>query len=223
MRAIIIDTETTGLEGQLIEVAELDLEVYNGFNFRSTAEYNERFKPSAPIEFGAMAVHNIIDSDLKECRDSSGYVLNKDIILIIGHNIDFDWKIINSPNVKRICTLALARHYYPELNSHNLSALIYTFLKDKEEARELVSGAHSALDDVKMTLILLNYMNVDKIKAATFNELYKLSEKARIPSKMPWGKHKGEDINSLPQSYISWLLELDDIDEYLKTALTNIK
>ena len=30
--------------------------------------------------------------------------------------------------------------------------------------------------------------------------------------KMPWGKHKGEELDDIPTSYLNWLLSYTDID-----------
>jgi len=50
-------------------------------------------------------------------------------------------------------------------------------------------------------------------------QLWTLSEEARIPSVMPFGKHKGELITDVPMDYKRWLLNQDNIDSYLKSAL----
>jgi len=31
--------------------------------------------------------------------------------------------------------------------------------------------------------------------------------------KMPWGKHKGEEMDDLPASYLEWLLSETDVDK----------
>ena len=51
--------------------------------------------------------------DLIDCDPSYTVKLPPDAEYIIGHNVDFDWKALGQPNVKRICTQALARHGCP--------------------------------------------------------------------------------------------------------------
>jgi exodeoxyribonuclease X len=53
----------------------------------------------------------------------------------------------------------------------------------------------------------------------SIEELWQLSEKSRIPKVMPFGKHKGEPIDSIPDDYRSWLLRQSDVDPYLLKAL----
>ena len=104
--------------------------------------YEERFKPSKNIEYGAMAVTNIVPEDLISCAPSNEARLPAYTNYIIGHNVDYDWKALGKPDVKRICTLALSRHVLPDLDSHTQSAMLYYFLGI--EAREMLINSHSA-------------------------------------------------------------------------------
>jgi len=53
----------------------------------------------------------------------------------------------------------------------------------------------------------------------TTEDLYCESEKARIPTTMPFGKHKGMSLTDIPNDYKQWLLGQGDIDSYLRKAL----
>jgi len=215
MSVIVFDTETTGIkDAEIVEAAWIDIHGNN--------PYCERFKPSKPIELGAMATHHIILSDLEDCRPSAEFKLPEDVTYLIGHNIDFDWKVIGSPDVKRICTLALSRYLYPEIDSHKQSAMMY-HLFPHEDARISCREAHSALSDVRMCLSLLNLLVAElkkrNIPASTVAEIWQASEIARIPTVMAFGKHKGMAIKDLPGDYKLWLLKQADLDPYLEIAL----
>ena len=54
---------------------------------------------------------------------------------------------------------------------------------------------------------------------STLDELWRMSEKARIPSHMTFGKHKGVAIVDIPKDYKTWLLNQDNVDSYLRKAL----
>jgi len=54
----------------------------------------------------------------------------------------------------------------------------------------------------------------------TAEDLYAESEKARIPTTMPFGKHKGMLLSDIPSDYKQWLLTQGDIDPNLRKALT---
>lgn len=155
-QAIVFDTETTGINGELIQTGMVSFDQNDLFGETTTTGQN--YKPSKPIEFGAMAVHHILDSDLVDCPPSSSFQLPEGVEYLIGHNIDFDWNVIGSPaHIKRIDTLAIARKLYPE-GSHSLSAMVYQLLDNKEQARQLVKNAHDAKADVDMTLLILKLM-----------------------------------------------------------------
>jgi len=55
----------------------------------------------------------------------------------------------------------------------------------------------------------------------TVEDLYAESKKARTPTAMPFGKHKGLLLADVPSDYKQWLLNQGDIDPYLRKALTS--
>jgi exodeoxyribonuclease X len=135
---------------------------------------------------------------------------------LIGHNIDYDWNVVNQPNLKRICTLALARKVWPNIDAYSQSALVYYL--DRENAKTILKNAHSAEADVMICASILKQL-CTTMKVTSMEQLWTLSEEARIPSVMPFGKHKGELIADVPMDYKRWLLNQDNIDSYLKSAL----
>ena len=219
MTAYLFDTETTGtVEPEIIEAAWLELRGPRPLTAVHPA-FSGRYKPSKPIELGAMAVHHITDDDVADQKPSAEFTLPDDAEYLIGHHIDFDWQAAGSPECRRICTLALARKLWPSLDSHSLGALIY-HLK-RESARELLRNAHGAVYDVWANVALLQCI-LDKLPTAeTWEKLWLLSEGARVPDLMPFGKHKGSRIaDQVPDDYKRWLLGQSDVDPYLRKALS---
>ena len=216
MKIAVIDTETTDAnEPELIEVAALMVS-NDPCKLKKISEYEERFKPSKPISIGAMAVHHIMDEDLTECKPSAAFVFPGGVDFIVGHNIDFDWEVVGSPDVKRICTLALSRDLWPELDTHNLSALLYHF--ERGIARNKLKDAHSAKADCLVCMDILWHI-IKATGITTWPELWAVSEKARVPKRMPMGKHKGVLMAEVPQDYKDWFMRQQDVDQYLMQAL----
>jgi exodeoxyribonuclease X len=176
----------------------------------------QRYNPGKPISLGALATHHIMDEELVNCPESSSFRLPAGTKYLIGHNIDFDWVAIGKPEVKRICTLALARSLWPELDSHTQSALLYFF--ERDTARDQLRNAHSALADVWICSKIVGQI-IDKLHPASLDALWEMSEKARIPTIMPFGKHKGEPISQVPTDYKQWMLRQDNVSEFLRKAL----
>lgn len=214
MKTLIIDTETTNADdtAEIIEAAYIDLD---------GGEYCERFKPLGAIGFGAMAVHHIMPDDLIGCRESAEFTL-PDTDYVIGHNVDFDWRVMGSPNVKRICTLALSRHLWPDLDSHKQGAMMYFLFG--AAARDQVKDAHNALCDAKMCEQILwscvGELAQRDICCETMEDIWKVSEIARVPTVMTFGKHKGAAIKDVPADYVRWYLKQAETDPYLVKAFT---
>lgn len=214
MIALLLDTETTGFkEPQYIEVAYLPIS--RSLTHDPTNSFHQRYKPSKPIEFGALATHHIVMEDLLDCPATGTFKLPFESQYLIGHNIDFDWEVLGRPAVKCICTLALAREAYPQLDSHSLGSLMYALFGSG--ARAKIKGAHSALNDILMNFEIFENLKV-VLNFKTLEEAYAKSEEARIPKIMPFGKHKGTPIKEVPYNYMTWCFKQPDMDQYVLAA-----
>ena len=210
---LIFDTETTGVtEPVLVEAAGIYI---SGSPFdKQDNTFTQRYNPEKPISYGAMATHHILEEDLTGCPKSSEFALDPQVKYLVGHNIDFDWRVIGQPDVKRIDTLAMARAIYPELDSYTLTALSYALSEPAERLnlREMLKTAHSALTDVILCLNLVKHIITLK-GLHTWADIYAFSEESRIPKVMSFGKYKGMPISEVPQDYKEWLKKQPDIDE----------
>lgn len=217
--AIILDTETTDNKPESAHPIEL---AYIGYTLQPDGIYldphESRYKPPVPPAFGATATHHILMSDLEGCPPSSEVKAALPAAdYWIGHNIDFDWTVLGKPNVRRICTLALARSLWPECDSHSLSALAYFVLGATPETRSRVKSAHSALADILICRDILDAM-LEIIRVDTLEDLWQESENARVPKIMTFGKFKGEPVESVDRGYANWYRKQPDPDPYLIEA-----
>lgn len=239
--ASFIDVEATGLhEPEPVEVALYIVpDGPQHWPVSQNALWSQRFEPSKAIELGAMSTHHIIQHDLRGCPPSSSFVLTPAVKYIIGHNVDYDWGVIGKPNVRRICTLALAQMLWPDLSSYKLTSLMYHRFGATPEIRDRVKQAHGAAADVRM-LIDVYYELLDTADErglielpTTWEALWKVSEEARIPVRMDFGKHgpkpeegrmQGMLISEMRErdpGYVKWLLaNACDDKPYLVKALT---
>lgn len=216
MSAIILDTETTGIDEPVVPVEVAYREV--GWPLGSVrAEFCRRFNPGRRIMAGAMATHHIIEADVADALPFALFRFPPGVEYLVGHNVDFDWKAIGSPDVRRICTLALSRHLWPDADSHSLGAMLYRL--SLPLARVMVPQAHGARADMVMCEYLLALILNERPRVTTWEEIWQWSEVARVPTVMSFGKHKGQRIADLPRDYVAWLLRQDDIDPYLIRAL----
>lgn len=221
--AIVFDTETHGLVDPVIVEAGYLVLSGEPSTVEIASSFVGRYNPGCPIELSAMAIHHILDSDVADSPSHTEFNIPP-CEYVIGHKVDFDMDIIEKmyPLVtpKRICTLALARYLFQELESHKLSVMLYHI--KGPSAREELLAAHSALADVGACFQLVQRI-IQMRDIKTWGELYTLSELARIPVKMAFGKHKGEFIADVPRSYREWYLKQEDKDPYLEKAFRACK
>lgn len=224
MYAHIFDTETTGFnEPQVIQAASQLLKLDGGFG----PLFAKFYRNTKQIELGAMATHHIVSSALQtyspwDNLEFPSYVSDG---YMIGHNVDYDWEVVGKPNVKRICTLAMARTFWPQLDSHSQSALMYYAYG--EEARPLVQGAHNAEQDVWNLTQLWGKLFLPEITQrlgplTSWEQVWALSEDCRIPRIMTFGKYKGQSINDVDRGYIQWYLRQPDTDPYVVEAFHRV-
>ena len=225
MSALILDTETHDLNGYPIEIAYAPCSFEQGVLVINHGEvFDEYFSCPEPIALGALATHHILEADIAEKPSFDTFKMPQDVQYLIGHNIDYDIKAVQKcqPDftVKGICTLALCRMVWPEL-PHTLGAMYYHVMDDLELARKHLRHAHNAKADIYFTGVILKTL-VEQLGIKDMNSLFIMSETARIPKYITFGKHKGTAIKDLDSGYVSWLLKQPDLDPYLRKALVTL-
>lgn len=212
--AVILDTETTSSDPEKAEVIQLAYKIPG-----SAPASKKSFSHRGPMEWGALAVHHIIQGETERplfSRES----LPSDISYWIGHNIDFDWKVCGMPPVLRICTLAMARNLWPKLDSHKLGALIYYLLGATHATRELLQSAHDAAADIALCEIVYNAACEEAgLDPTDYPAVYAFSEDARVPRVWTFGKFSGQPISAADRGYANWYRKLPDPDPYVLEAL----
>lgn len=222
MSTLILDTETHDLNGYPIEIAYAPCSFEQGvLVINQGGVFDEYFSCPEPIALGALATHHILETDIAEKPSFDTFKMPQGVQYLIGHNIDYDIKAVQKcqPDftVKGICTLALCRMVWPEL-PHTLSAMYYHVMDDLELARKHLRHAHNAKADIYFTGVILKTL-VEQLGIKDMNSLFIMSETARIPKYITFGKHKGAAIKDLDPSYVTWLLRQDDLDPYLRKAI----
>ncbi len=237
--ALIIDTETPGFAKPLqpIEVATIFV---TGDSPQSvlvgqrTHQYYHA--PKDVFQYGALAVHGILPQHLLDKPQWNGPAWRGEHIpgldYVVGHNVDFDCEVLGIDGVqpRRICSLAVSRYYWPDLDAHKLGAMMYYLCGITDETRQCLQEAHSADADAENCLRILG--RIVEIKGVkTWTQLYGISELGRVPYRMTFGKYgpkngsKGmiiADMVKQDPGYVKWMKNnLEDMDPYLRKALDN--
>jgi exodeoxyribonuclease X len=180
LRAIVLDTETTGLrDPEPCEVAYIGLKALEQYLDKalitdSHHTFQERFKPGKPIEYGAQQIHGITMAMVadKEKFTMAALGLPPSVEYLICHNVSYDFRVLCKPEgFKKICTVKLAKRLWPELKSHKLTLLIEQFFPTI--AAQLTTNAHGALVDSKLTLLIL-YQAIQEFNLTTWEEVYEI-------------------------------------------------
>ena len=174
MRLCILDTETTGLnpeKDQIIELCALSgdlVQKQDRYTMSGVSLYNQRIKPTIPIDIGAQKVHGISAKDLEnspsfiEVEPQIHEILNEADV-IVAHNAGFDipfiynefarhGKVGRFPDREVFCTKEDGRWAtftgkYPKLEELAF-ACGYNYNHEK---------AHAAEYDVKLTTACLMF------------------------------------------------------------------
>lgn len=210
----IFDTETTGLKAPgVVEIAWIVVDK----NLNVLDEYCSLVNPEKPIEPGAQAVHGITAEMVEHMptMDMIAARLNGKIEKGCCHNAPFDRRVVK-PWItvdNAICTLSLARKLITNTTNHKLETLQKELGLPKRES-------HTALGDVYTVRDLLLFMR-DSFELDIELEFQRAMKPVTV-HKMPFGKHKGKNLTTLPPDYRAWLLA-QEIDDNLRFSLNQLK
>lgn len=234
----ILDTETTGNDPETCKVIETARLAITGSPLEfmkipveeSLMDGQLYGLGDAKFSFGAMAANRITPSMLEGKPEFQGFSYYGK--LVVGHNIDFDQRVTSYMVEHQICTLALSRYLWPDLDSHSQSAVLLYIgsitRKGIDWAMDLLKNAHRAEDDVqncarvlKFIIFTLSRSPDHKHHVESWEALAALSLDCKVPRHMPFGKHKGlpiEQGGALDQGYVDWLIANGNTDRYLMSA-----
>ncbi len=225
LRPIYYDTETTGVRSEkdrIIEIAAYDP--------LKQASFVQFVNPGCPIPSESTTITGITDEMVAEAANFS--VVGAQFIefcgpeaVLIAHNNDrFDKLFLEAesgrcglvlPQWKYLDTLKWSRKYRSDLPSHALPSL-------REVYGLEANRAHRALDDVMILYQVFSIM-IDDLPIETALEL--LNQSTTL-DRMPFGKHQGMLLSTVPRSYFDWLKKSGALDKGenrdLKEALVKL-
>ncbi|WP_215846611.1 exodeoxyribonuclease X [Candidatus Pantoea bituminis] len=211
----VIDTETCGLQGGVVEVASVD--VIDG---QIVNPMSDLISPDRPISRQAMAVHRIteamvigkptIEQAIDRYHGSPFYV---------AHNASFDRRMLPEMHGEWICTMTLARQLWPGIKYGN-QALRHSLKLEVTPPAEL--HAHRALYDCYVTAaLLIRIMEASGWDAAQMMQRCQPAEQSA--DVLPFGKYRGQAVAVIARKdpgYLKWMLDnVKDLRPPLRQAL----
>ncbi len=210
----VIDTETCGLQGGIVEIASVDVIDGQIVNPMSDLVY-----PDRPISPQAAAIHRItpamvrgkptIEQAISRYQGSDYYV---------AHNASFDHRVLPEMAGEWICTLRLARSLWPGRQYSN-QALRESLQLEVTPPAGL--HAHRALYDCYVTAaLLIRIMSFSGWDAA---EMARRQGVTGSTSTFPFGKYRGQQVDAVAKKnpgYLRWMLKnIPDLSANLHSAI----
>ncbi|MZX49597.1 exodeoxyribonuclease X [Klebsiella pneumoniae] len=160
----VIDTETCGLQGGIVEIASVDI-----VDGQITNPMSHLVRPDRPISPQAMAIHRIteemvadkpwIEEIIPHYHGSPWYV---------AHNASFDRRVLPEMHGEWICTMKLARRLWPGIKYSNMG-----LYKSRKLNVTTPPGLHHhrALYDCYITAALLTTFTFGKYRGKAVAEI----------------------------------------------------
>jgi len=211
----VIDTETCGLQGGVVEVASVD--VIDG---QIVNPMSDLVSPDRPISRQAMAVHRISEAMVMGKPPIEEAILRyHGSPFYVAHNASFDRRMLPEMHGEWICTMTLARQLWPGIKYGN-QALRHSLKLDVTPPADL--HAHRALYDCYVTAALL--IRIMELSGWRADEMSLRSQPAaQRDDVLPFGKYRGQALAVVARKdpgYLKWMLDnVKDLRPPLRQAL----
>lgn len=230
------DYETTGTDPRTCGVVQsaiaiVDMDMFG--NWEIIAEEVAYHHPGCPIPDGAARVHGITDQDVAGLPD-----FEESLTATFQQAMDeFDPKGVIGYNSNRFDNTIARRVGLPAEGLAEVDLMVaanrlmsrghLTRARLVDAYQQLVGkepeNAHDAMADVTMTLELIQpTMNLMGLES--FPDLVGWLEnpEANPEMAMPFGKHKGLALNTVPKGYLRWLSKQDSLQEDLRLSVQEV-
>jgi len=139
-----------------------------------------------------------------------------DIDILAAHNAAFEQSFLDPEGQHRwICTLKCARRAWPDAPGHSNQVLRYWLDGGRVNAGidpERAHPPHRAGPDAYVTAWILARLLLDH----SIDQLLQWSSEPLTFRRFGFGKHKGQDIQSVPHDYLDWIVFKSDMDHDTK-------
>ncbi len=211
----VIDTETCGFNGGVVEIASVD--VVDGV---ITQPMSDLVCPDREISPQAMAVHRITEDMVADKpRIAVAVRRYQNHPFYVAHNAAFDRAMLPEMNGQWICTVKLAREVFPNQPSYSLQNLRSSLQLDTAPPAHL--HPHRALYDCYVTAALLQL--ILKETAWSAEEMVALVDRPTLLRTLKFGKYRGQKIAEIAlkdPSYLRWMLKsIDNLSSDMRYSL----
>jgi len=222
---IFFDVETTGVHVSVDRIIQLGL--IKLLPDGTKKEWSSYFNPEMPIPPEVSGIHHITDSMV---QDAPSFKQSAPLIAAgfkfcdyAGYNVDFDISFLRMEfkragvNEKLNGRRLDAYKIFTKKHPRSLSAAIQTYLH-----RDINSGAHDALVDIRETYELLQAMmnahpELPRDMEGLYKQYYETPKEGFVDAdgRLYWrngvaclnfGKYPGKPLSEIPRDYLKWML-----------------
>jgi DNA polymerase III alpha subunit (gram-positive type) len=205
----VVDVETTGIDPVLDRVVEVACALVR--DGREIEAFSTLIDPGRPIPAVASAVHHITNHQvrgaptLEDVRPKLVAMCAEAVV--VAHNARFDLAFLPFLASRPVlCAMRLAMRVLPDAPNYKNQVLRYYLDVDAFMGGEAI--AHRARGDVQvtsrvLTICLERYLaegGADDIE----NAVREIAAPRRLTA-LPFGRHRGLAIESVPADYLCWL------------------
>lgn len=211
----VIDTETCGFNGGVVEIASVD--VVDGV---ITQPMSDLVCPDREISPQAMAIHHITEEMVEDKpRIAVAVRRYQNHPFYVAHNAAFDRAMLPEMNGQWICTVKLAREVFPHQPSYSLQNLRSSLQLDTSPPTHL--HPHRALYDCYVTASLLQLILKETCWSA--EEMVALVDRPTLLRTLKFGKYRGQKIAEIAAQdpgYLRWMLKsIDNLSADMRYSL----
>jgi exodeoxyribonuclease X len=174
--------------------------------------------PEQPISPSASGIHGLTNEDVAASPTLDEFFTLDAVgcygkrlpgpVVLIGHRIGFDRPAFEpyvDGEVLELDTLRYVRQMYPDMDDHKLSTCLYALGLPRD-----FGAAHRVMADVMVAYHLAKHI-AERINL-TLPQLVAHAQAPMTVHSLPFGKHKGEPLEKVPRSYLSWALNNMKLD-----------
>lgn len=192
----VIDTETCGFDGGVVEIASVD--VVDGKIKNPMSDF---VKPDRPIGFSAMSIHHITEEMVKD-KPGIDRVIDryKGADYLVAHNSQFDKSVLPDMGTDWLCTRKLSTRTWPDMESYSNQYLRYALDINPWVPESL--HAHRALYDCYVTAGL--FLRILELSGSV-TEMIDISNQPVLLRTLHMGKHRGRTYEEVAKTDPGWL------------------
>jgi DNA polymerase III epsilon subunit-like protein len=205
----VVDVETTGVDpavDRVVEVACVLMRIDRELDTFSTL-----IDPGRPIPAIASAIHHITDRHVRGAPSLAEVQPQIDArcagSIVVAHNARFDLGFLPFlAHRPMLCSMRLAMRVLPDAPNFKNQVLRYHL--DVDATLNEGAIAHRALGDAQVTGRILSILLQRHLAAGGTDDAEQLVREVAAPRRLaalPFGRHRGVAIESVPADYLRWL------------------